>query len=343
MRRERYEEIDLELESDEVQMIDLDAYEDVPDESRFGIVELRPTRDEINERLDKFVANHLTHLSRSYIQELIAQGNVEVDKIVRRRVFKMTPGQVVTVNVPEPVVQVVEAEDIPLTIVYEDDDLLVIDKVAGMVVHPAPGHPDGTLVNAVLWHVPEIALAGSNRPGIVHRLDKDTSGLIVVAKSDRGRTTLIRQWNARAVSKHYIALVHGVVADDSAEINVPIGRDPVQRNRMAAVKGGREAITRFTVLERLAGATLLDVEIETGRTHQIRVHLAFIDHPVVGDTVYNRNGGATGGAKSLAPRQFLHAARLGFTLPGGQEKIFESPLPEELGEPLARLREIPLE
>jgi len=301
-------------------------------------IELRPERDQLSERLDKFVAANLPDLSRSYIQQLIDDGQVRVDGIVRRRTFKMTPGQVVHVAVPPTVLVDLEPEAIPLSIVYEDADVLVIDKPAGMVVHPAPGHPNGTLANAVVAHAPEISIAGSNRPGIVHRLDKDTSGLIVIAKSDRARVSLVQQWNKRTVEKHYIALVSGVVEPDDATIDVPVGRDPVARSRMAAVANGRDAVTRFDVRERLVDTTLLDVQIDTGRTHQIRVHLAFIGHPVVGDEMYNRFGGRTGGGRELVPRQFLHASRLAFSLPDGRPVLFESPLPPDLQLALDELR-----
>jgi len=301
-------------------------------------IELRPERDQLSERLDKFVAANLPDLSRSYIQQLIDDGLVRVDGIVRRRTFKMTPGQVVHVAVPPTVLVDLEPEAIPLSIVYEDVDVLVIDKPAGMVVHPAPGHPNGTLANAVVAHAPEISIAGSNRPGIVHRLDKDTSGLIVIAKSDRARVSLVQQWNKRTVEKHYIALVSGVVEPDDATIDVPVGRDPVARSRMAAVANGRDAVTRFDVRERLVDTTLLDVQIDTGRTHQIRVHLAFIGHPVVGDEMYNRFGGRTGGGRELVPRQFLHASRLAFALPDGRPVLFDSPLPPDLRSALDELR-----
>ena len=322
--------IDLEIDG-----VDEEVAEEVSD---YGFFELHPTREETNERLDKFVANRLNHLSRSYVQTLVDQQNVTVDGVPRKRTFKMTPGEVIGVTVPQPESEEILPEDIPLDVIYEDVDLLVINKAAGMVVHPAPGHPRGTLVNALVHYAPEIAVGGSNRPGIVHRLDKDTSGLIVVAKSDRGRTALIRQWNARAVYKEYIALVRGVVPEESATIDVPIGRDPVARNRMAAVGGARDAVSRFTVNERFVGSTLLDVVIETGRTHQIRVHFAYIGHPVVGDSVYNPTDGPYGGTNSIVPRQFLHAAKLGFTLPNGTQKLFESPLPADLQGPLDAMR-----
>lgn len=307
------------------------------------IVELRPTRDEVNERLDKYVAAHLPDLSRGHVQRLIDDGQVLVDGKVRRRTFKVTPGEVVTVQVPAPVAIAIEPEPIPLEIRYEDDDVIVIDKPAGMVVHPAPGHPRGTLVNALLHHAPGIAIAGSIRPGIVHRLDKDTSGLMVVAKSDRGRRVLVEQWGRQSVEKGYVALARGIVEPDAATINIPIGRDPKDRQRMAAIAGGKLAVSHLVVRERFSepGATLLDVDIETGRTHQIRVHLAFIGHPVVGDATYNRASGPLGGTRSITPRQFLHAARLAFDLPDGRRVAFESSLPPDLEETLSRLTAMP--
>ena len=328
-------------DADEAILIDLgaaDFEEEGESASDYGYFELHPTRDEINERLDKFVAARLDHLSRSYVQQLVERQLVTVDGVPRKRTFKMTPGEVIGVTVPEPESDEILPEAIPLDVIYEDVDLLVIDKPAGMVVHPAPGHSHGTLVNALVHYAPDIGVGGTNRPGIVHRLDKDTSGLIVVAKSDRGRTALIRQWNAREVFKEYVALVRGVVPEDAATIDVPIGRDPVARNRMAAVAGARDAVSRFTVRERFVDSTLLDIVIETGRTHQIRVHFAYIGHPVVGDSVYNSGDGLYGGANSLASRQFLHAAKLGFSLPNGKAMLFEAPLPPDLRTTLVAIR-----
>lgn len=326
-------------ETEWVEEIDLDTLDDDGDVGvEGGPIELHPTREERNERLDKFVANRLPEISRAYVQQLIDAGKITVDGRPVKRTFKMTPGEVIAVDLPAAVVDELKPEPIPLDIVFEDDDVLVIDKPAGMVVHPAPGHPGGTLANAVIAHAPEISVAGSNRPGIVHRLDKETSGLIVVAKTDRARVSLVKQWNKRAVEKRYLALVRGVVEPNEGTIDVPIGRDPVARNKMAAVAGGRGAVTHFTVRERFEAATLLDVLIDTGRTHQIRVHLAFIGHPVVGDEIYNRAEGAFGGTKAIVRRQFLHAAVLGFDLPDGRPVRFESPLPPELTAALDALR-----
>ncbi len=218
-----------------------------------------------------------------------------------------------SVEIPPPRIDEILPDPIPLAIVYEDADVIVVDKPAGMVVHPAPGHPRGTLANALLAHVPGISVGGSQRPGIVHRLDKDTSGLIVAAKTDRGRTSLVSQWEDRAVEKTYLALVSGSAEDEEAIIDAPIGRDPKNRQRMAVVRSGRPAVTRFHVVERFPDTTLLEVSIETGRTHQIRVHLAFIGHPIVGDHVYGR----TRPTEPQLDRQFLHASALAFQLPDG--------------------------
>jgi 23S rRNA pseudouridine1911/1915/1917 synthase len=226
-------------------------------------------------------------------------------------------------------------EPIPLDVVFEDADVIVINKPAGMVVHPGPGHPRGTLANAILGHAPEVAVAGSNRPGIVHRLDKDTSGLIVAAKSDRGRTALVEQWGNHSVEKTYLALVAGVVADDEATVDAPIGRDAKNRQRMAVTRSGRSAVSHFRVLERFSNATLLEVSIDTGRTHQIRVHLAFIGHPVLGDPVYGRSRTDD----RHMERQFLHASGLGFRLTDGTPVRFESPLPDDLHRSLEAVRE----
>jgi 23S rRNA pseudouridine1911/1915/1917 synthase len=289
-------------------------------------IELRPSREQTNERLDRFVASSLPDLSRSYVQQLIEAGNVRVDGKVRRAAFKMTPGELVTVTLP-PAVEELVPEPIPLDVVYEDADVIVLDKPAGLVVHPAPGHHRGTLVNALLHHAPTVVVGGTNRPGIVHRLDKDTSGLLVVAKTDRARTCLVAQWAERSVRKGYIALVSGVLEPDEGTVDAPIGRDPNQRQRMAVVAGGRPAVTHFAVRHHFADTTLLDLELDTGRTHQIRVHLAFIGHPVAGDPIY---GGVkvVGGLK--VPRQFLHANRLAFQLPDGRAVAFESRLPADL-------------
>jgi 23S rRNA pseudouridine1911/1915/1917 synthase len=268
---------------------------------------------------------------------LLEAGSVRVDGQPARASARLRAGSRVEVEAPAAADVGLRPEPIPLRIVYRDDAILVVDKPAGLVVHPAPGHPRGTLVNAVVHHAPDIALAGTNRPGIIHRLDKDTSGLIAVAKTDRARTTLVPQWEGRTVQKTYLALAAGEIGPEEATIDVPIGRDPAQRQRMAALRTGRPAISHLRVRERLPGSTLLEVEIETGRTHQIRVHLAYIGHPVAGDIVY---GGPAEVAGVPVDRQFLHAARLGFTLPDGRAVTFTAPLPADLQEVLDRLRRL---
>ncbi len=298
--------------------------------------ELRPTAEDRNTRLDKFIAAALPDLSRSYLQTLIEDGNVLVDGIRCRVSFKLTPGEVVFVRVPAPIVVPLVPQAIPLDILFEDNDVIVLCKPSGLVVHPAPGHPDGTLVNALLAHAPGISVGGTNRPGIVHRLDKDTSGLMVIAKTDRARTCLVEQWQRRSVRKRYVALVAGRVEFDEATIDAPIGRDPRQRQRMAVIRSGREAITHLTARTRFATSTLLDIEIETGRTHQIRVHLTFIGHPVVGDEIYGRQRALLTAERLGVKRLFLHAAHLGFSLPGGEAVDFDAPLPDDLRLALAR-------
>jgi len=314
-------------------MAQLDFSEDHLDGTE-DVVVLLPQREHLGDRLDRYVADALPDLSRTTVQSLIEAGQILVDGIQRKPKFHITPGEVVTVEFAPPVPDEIKPEPIPLHVVYEDDDVIVIDKPAGLVVHPAPGHPSGTLANALVAHAPQISIAGTNRPGIVHRLDKDTSGLIVAAKSDRGRTWLVSQWELRRVKKDYVALAAGSIEEVEATIDAPIGRDPKNRQRMAVVRGGRPAITRFRVRERFDEATLLDVEIETGRTHQIRVHLAFIGHPVVGDRVY----GQTDLAGLTVGRQFLHASGLEFQLPDGRAASFASPLPADLQAVLEALR-----
>ena len=300
-----------------------------------GAVTLHPERAEQGTRLDRFVADRLPDLSRGTVQKLIDAGNVLVDGIARKPKFRMTPGEVVTVDVPPPAPDEILPDPIPLDIVYEDHDIIAIDKPAGLVVHPAPGHLRGTLANALVAHVPGISVGGSNRPGIVHRLDKDTSGLIVAAKTDRGRGALVAQWADKSVEKTYLALVSGVVEENEATIDAPIGRDPKNRQRMGVARGGRPAVTHFRVLERFRDATLLEVQIETGRTHQIRVHLAFIGHPVVGDAVYGRQRPTD----PNVDRQFLHAAALALDLPDGRRVRWTSPLPADLEAALSELRD----
>lgn len=307
------------------------------DSQESELFELRPTREQKGLRLDRFVADALPELSRGYVQQLIERGEVLVDGQVRRPSFKMTPGEVATVAVPPAEEFHLEPEAIPLAVIYEDEDVLVIDKPAGMVVHPAPGHSHGTLVNAVLAHVPTLSVGGTRRPGIVHRLDKETSGVMVVAKTDRAHGSLVRQWQERSVEKRYRALVAGKVEEDEATVAVPIARDPKHRQRMAAIRSGREATSHFSVLSRASDASQLDVTIESGRTHQIRVHLAFIGHPVIGDGVYGNTKSEVLARVIGINRHCLHASALAFDLPGGERHRFSAPLPLDLRQALDRL------
>lgn len=295
---------------------------------------LCPEASHTGERLDAYLAAALPDYSRNYVQQLISGGNVLVDGAARKRTFKVATGQSIEVSIPEAQTHDIEPQALPLVVVYEDADIAVIDKAAGMVVHPAAGHPDGTLVNGLLHLYPEIAINGTNRPGIVHRLDKDTSGLIVIARTPFGQKLLLEQWADGTVDKGYKALVHGVVEPNEATIDAPVGRDPVDRQRMAVIASGKPAVTHFTVEERLDATSYLDVEIETGRTHQIRVHLAFIGHPVVADSLYARGSLPMLGLS----RQFLHAWRLGLRLSDGRREVFESALPVELQLTLGELR-----
>jgi 23S rRNA pseudouridine1911/1915/1917 synthase len=293
-------------------------------------LDLHPEPAERNTRLDKYVAAHVPGMSRSWIQRLIDDGHVLVDGLVRNRTFKVTPGEVIEVSVPEVVADELEAEDIPLDIVYEDQDVIVINKRAGMVVHPAPGHRSGTLVNALLFYAPDVSMAGSQRPGIVHRLDRDTSGLIVVGRTDAGRLALLEQWADRSVIKEYRAIIRGVPDEGSFNIDAPIGRDPRQRNRMAVIGTGKSAQSQVSMGESAAVASLIDVAITTGRTHQIRVHLSYAGFPIVGDRVYNRYRGPTGGESPVADRQMLHAARLAFRTVAGELVDLWAPEPPDM-------------
>ena len=277
------------------------------------------------ERLDKFLDARCPDLSRSRIQSLITEGNATLDGSAAKPSSKVQRGQSVVLRIPDPAESALLPQRIPLDIVYEDSDLLVVDKPAGMTVHPAPGHPSGTLVNAVLAHCPDLqGIGGTVRPGIVHRLDKDTSGLMVVAKNDRAHRSLSDQLKAREFTKVYLALTHGSVTPAEAIIDAPIGRSNANRQRLAVVERGREAITRYRVLRHYPAHTLVEIRPTTGRTHQIRVHFASLGYPLVGDATYGR-------PDTCLNRHFLHASTLGFTYPtGGEYCEFSSPLPAEL-------------
>ncbi len=294
------------------------------------------------QRLDRALAALRPDLSRTRAQAAIKAGEVMVDGKLAKPSLTLELGQRLTLA---PVLGALDAratpgapqpEAIPLRIIFEDAHLLIVDKPAGLVTHPAPGHATGTLVNALLAHTPDLEESENpQRPGIVHRLDKDTSGLLVIAKDAQTHAALAEQMRARAMVKRYLALVEGRMEPPSGTIEAPIGRDPRNRLRMALVSeahGGREARTRFHTLRYVPGRTLLEVQLETGRTHQIRVHLAALHHPVVGDTIYGRP------QTPAPPRQFLHAARLEFRHPITQQwMVFEAPLPSDLAEFLERL------
>jgi 23S rRNA pseudouridine1911/1915/1917 synthase len=293
----------------------------------------RVAAHEAGERLDRAIAAHFDHISRSYAASLIDAGAVTINGApAPRSSQKLKAGDHVAIDIPAPQPSALAAERIPLTVVYEDADLLVIDKPAGMVVHPAPGHSGGTLVNALLAHVPEMDLnmGDEARPGIVHRLDKDTSGLIVVAKNRAAHDALSRQMSAHTMLKEYVTVVAGKPRTSAGVIEAPIARDPNNRQRMAVVQGGRSARTHYTVERDLGKYSLVRATLETGRTHQIRVHMAAIGHPVLGDPVYGKRTLKDAAALGLN-RQFLHARKLGFTLPStGEWREFVSDLPRDL-------------
>jgi 23S rRNA pseudouridine1911/1915/1917 synthase len=282
------------------------------------------------ERLDKCIAAHDPDLSRTQIQRLIEDGFVQVDgRVVTKAAFRLEAPAMLQVRVPPPAPSRHLAQAMALDIVFENDDLLVVNKPAGLVVHPAAGHFDGTLVNAVLGHAPDLAGVGDERrPGIVHRLDKDTSGLIVVAKNDAAHRDLTRQFKDRSVEKLYLALLDGHLPSATGRIEAAIGRDPRNRQHMAIVplSQGRPAVTEYQVRAVYAAHTLVEAHPLTGRTHQLRLHFAYLHCPIAGDKVYGRRTPSV-----PLKRQFLHAARLSFDLPGGGERVsFTAPLPDDL-------------
>jgi 23S rRNA pseudouridine1911/1915/1917 synthase len=288
------------------------------------------------ERLDVFLARQASDLSRSRVQKLIADGRATVDGRAAKANRRVQPGEAVALTVPDPAPVAVAAEAIPLDVVYEDADVVVVNKPRGMVVHPAAGNWQGTLVNALLARCGDLSgVGGEVRPGIVHRLDKDTSGVMVAAKNDRAHASLARQIKDRTAGRRYLALVHGSVQAAEGLIDAPIGRHRADRKKMAVDAGhGRQARTRFTVMERFAGYTLVACRLETGRTHQIRVHMAYIGHPVVGDPKY----GPKNPPFPIAG-QALHAYELTFRHPAsGAEMVFTAPLPADMEEILAKLR-----
>ena len=264
-------------------------------------------------------------LTRSRLRQLIDSGDVLVNGALVKPAHRVRPGDRVLVSVPPPRPSAAVPQDIPLTVVYQDADLVVIDKPAGLAAHPGPGHPDQTLVNGLLALCPDIqGIGGEVRPGIVHRLDKDTSGLMIAAKNESAHHGLSQQIKDRLVHKGYLALVEGSLAPETGVIDAPVGRDPRRRTRMAVTAGGRESRTGYRLLERAGRFSLLELQLHTGRTHQARVHLAWLGHPILGDAVYGRRS-------PLLPRHFLHAHRLAFAHPAtGEPLAFSSPLPIDL-------------
>lgn len=299
---------------------------------------LRFEAREVGGRLDHVLVEQVGDLSRNRLQKLIRKGLVTVDgSVVTKTGHSLEGGELVEVIIPAIAAPKLIPEDIPLEVVFENPDLLLVNKPAGMVVHPSPGHSRGTLVHAALAHAPDIrGVGGEARPGVVHRLDKDTSGLILLAKNDQSHQHLLRQFKERQVDKVYLALVDGEPPTPSGRVEAPIGRDPKRRKRMAVVPPGRgrEAISSYGTLERFQAYTLLEVRPETGRTHQVRVHMAYLGCPVVGDRVYGRRKPTI----SIG-RHFLHAHRLMLSIVDGEPKRdFEAPLPDELEQVLERLR-----
>lgn len=281
------------------------------------------------ERLDKYITQKESGLSRSFIQELVSSGHILVNNQSAKPSLRLKTGDTITIEIPPETPSELKAENIPLEIIFQDKDLLLINKPPGLTVHPAPGHPDHTLVNGVLALEPEMEdFDDPLRPGIVHRLDKDTSGLLLVAKNRQALANLSAQFKERTVRKYYLALVKGELRPAEGFIEAPLGRDPQNRQKIAVVSDGRHARTGYKVLRYIQGYSLLEVKLETGRTHQIRVHFAAIGHPVAGDAVYGQK-------ESWVKRQFLHAHRLSFALPSnGQVVEFTSPLPPDLEEAL---------
>lgn len=291
--------------------------------------------ENVGKRLDLFVSENEVDMSRSFVQGIIEKQQVKVNGQIKKSNYKLRVGDQVQVELAEPVELQVEAEDIPLDIIYEDSDVIVINKPQDMVVHPAPGNYTGTLVNGLLYHCKDLSgINGVIRPGIVHRIDKDTSGVLVVAKNDKSHNSLAMQLKDHSMKRTYYAIVEGIVKEEEDTVRTNIGRHPVERIKMAVVKDGKEAITNYKVLERFKSNTLVECRLETGRTHQIRVHMAHLHHPLIGDQVYGYKK-----QKFKLQGQALHAKNLGFIHPTtGEYMEFDSQLPEYFQDILDKLR-----
>lgn len=294
------------------------------------IKEIIVEQSEEKNRLDSYIASKGLELSRSMIKKLLEDGKITVNGEITKASYKVQLNDKIEIDIEKPKEVKLEAQEIPLDVIYEDNDILVVNKQKGLVVHPGNGNLDGTLANAVMAHCKDSlsGIGGELRPGIVHRLDKDTSGLLIIAKNDKAHIKMSEQIKDRKVKKTYIALVRGIISENEATINMPIGRSTKDRKKMAVTKNGKEAITHFKVLNRFttnkASYTLLEVKIDTGRTHQIRVHMAEIGHPVIGDTVYSNGKNEFG-----VVGQCLHAKKLEFTHPITEKEMnLEAPLPE---------------
>lgn len=286
-------------------------------------------------RIDKVLNDRLADYSRSQIQQWIKEQHVSIDGKIIKANYKVSAGDKVLIEIPEPEELNLVPENLDLDIVYEDNDVVVVNKPQGMVVHPSAGHPNGTLVNGLLYQIKNLSTINDVfRPGIVHRIDKDTSGLLMVAKNDRAHEALAKQLKDKTSLRKYVALVHGEIPHEKGRIEAPIGRSKVNRKMQAVIEDGKSAVTHFEVLERFEGYTLIELQLETGRTHQIRVHMQYIGYPVAGDPLY-------GPKKTLKGNgQFLHAKLLGFQHPtSGEMMVFEAPLPEIFKKTLKQLKE----
>lgn len=286
-------------------------------------------------RIDKVLNDRLADFSRSQIQQWIKEQHVSIDGKVVKANYKVSAGDKVLIEIPEPEELDLVPENLDLEIVYEDDDVVIVNKPQGMVVHPSAGHPNGTLVNGLLYQIKNLSTINDVvRPGIVHRIDKDTSGLLMVAKNDRAHEALAKQLKDKTSLRKYVALVHGEIPHEKGRIEAPIGRSKVNRKMQAVIEDGKPAVTHFEVLKRFEGFTLIELQLETGRTHQIRVHMQYIGYPVAGDPLY-------GPKKTLKGNgQFLHAKLLGFEHPTtGEMMVFEAPLPEIFKKTLKQLKE----